>query len=233
MSEPLPIVLIPGLLLSPPLYAAQLPALWRRGPVTIAAHYCDDSMAAIAQRILAGAPPRFALVGLSMGGYISFEIMRQAPQRVARLALLDTMALPDTPEVSSARRTQMALAEAGRLDQVVDNLWPRLVHPGRQGDRALRALIDAMAADVGSQGYLHQQRANISRPDSRPTLAGIRCPTLVLVGDQDALTPPERAVEIASGIAGARLVRVADCGHLSTLERPDEVTQALHGWLSA
>jgi pimeloyl-ACP methyl ester carboxylesterase len=127
----------------------------------------------------------------------------------------------------------MALAEAGRLDQVVDNLWPRLVHPGRQGDRALRALIDAMAADVGSQGYLHQQRANIARPDSRPTLASIRCPTLVLVGDQDALTPPERAVEIASGIAGARLVRVADCGHLSTLERPDEVTQALHGWLSA
>ncbi|HYM28974.1 MAG TPA: alpha/beta fold hydrolase [Steroidobacteraceae bacterium] len=233
MSEPLPIMLIPGLLLSPPLYAAQLPALWRLGPVTVATHHRDDSMAAIAQRILANAPPRFALVGLSMGGYISFEIMRQAPQRIARLALLDTMAVPDTPEVSSARRTQMALAEAGRLDQVVDNLWPRLVHPGRQGDRALRAIIDAMAADVGSQGYLHQQRANITRPDSRPTLATIRCPTLVLVGDQDGLTPPERAVEIANGIAGARLVRVADCGHLSTLERPDEVTQALHGWLSA
>ncbi len=233
MSEPPPIVLIPGLLLSPPLYAAQLPALWRFGPVTVAAHYRDDSMAAIAQRILASAPPRFALVGLSMGGYISFEIMRQAPQRVARLALLDTMALPDTPEVSSARRTQMALAEAGRLEQVVDNLWPRLVHPGRQGDRALRALIDAMAADVGSQGFLRQQRANIARPDSRPTLASIRCPTLVLVGEQDALTPPERAAEIASGIAGARLVRIADCGHLSTLERPHEVTQALHGWLSA
>ena len=152
MSEPLPIVLIPGLLLSPPLYAAQLPALWRLGPVTVAVHTRDDSMAAIAQRILASAPPRFALVGLSMGGYISFEILRQAPQRIARLALLDTMAVPDTPEGSSARRTQMTLAEAGRLDQVVDNLWPRLVHPSRQGDGALRAVIDAMAADVGTQG---------------------------------------------------------------------------------
>jgi len=226
-------VLIPGLLLSPPLYAAQLPALWRLGPVTVAVHTRDDSMAAIAQRILASAPPRFALVGLSMGGYISFEILRQAPQRIARLALLDTMAVPDTPEGSSARRTQMTLAEAGRLDQVVDNLWPRLVHPSRQGDGALRAVIDAMAADVGTQGYLHQQRANIARPDSRPTLASIRCPTLVLVGEQDLLTPPERALEIADGIAGARLVRIADCGHLSTLERPDEVTQALHGWLAA
>ena len=233
MSEPLPIVLIPGLLLSPPLYAAQLPALWRLGPVTVAVHTRDDSMAAIAQRILASAPPRFALVGLSMGGYISFEILRQAPQRIARLALLDTMAVPDTPEGSSARRTQMTLAEAGRLDQVVDDLWPRLVHPSRQGDGALRAVIDAMAADVGTQGYLHQQRANIARPDSRPTLASIRCPTLVLVGEQDLLTPPERALEIADGIAGARLVRIADCGHLSTLERPDEVTQALHGWLAA
>ena len=233
MSEPLPIVLIPGLLLSPPLYAAQLPALWRCGPVTIAVHHRDDSMAAIAQRILASAPPRFALVGLSMGGYIAFEIMRQAPQRVARLALLDTMALPDTPEASSARRTQMALAEAGGLEQVVDNLWPRLVHARRQGDRALRAVVGAMAADVGSQGYLHQQRANIARPDSRPTLAGIRCPTLVLVGDQDVLTPPERAVEIAGAVAGAHLVRIADCGHLSTLEHPDEVTHALRDWLSA
>ncbi|HET9329918.1 MAG TPA: alpha/beta fold hydrolase, partial [Steroidobacteraceae bacterium] len=224
MSEPLPIVLIPGLLLSPPLYAAQLPALWRFGPVTVAAHHRDDSMAAIAQRILASAPPRFALVGLSMGGYISFEIMRQAPQRVARLALLDTMALPDTPEVSSARRTQMALAEAGRLDQVLDSLWPRLVHPGRQGDRALRALIDAMAADVGSQGFLRQQRANIARPDSRPTLASIRCPTLVLVGEGDQLTPPDRAEEIANGVRGAQLVKVPRCGHLSTLEQPEAVT---------
>ena len=226
-------MLVPGLLCSARLYAAQLPALWRFGPVTVADHTRDASMAGIARRILAAAPPRFALVGLSMGGYISFEIMRQAPERVARLALLDTLALPDTPETSAARRTQMALAGEGRLGAVVENLFPRLVHPARHGDRALRSLIDAMAADVGSAGYLRQQQANIGRADSRPTLAAIGCPTLVLVGEQDVLTPPERALEIAGSIRGAQLVRLADCGHLSTLERPDEVTQALSAWLES
>jgi len=233
VSEPLAVVLIPGLLLSARLYAQQIPELWRRAPVMVAAHTRDDSMAAIARRILAAAPARFALVGLSMGGYIAFEILRQAPERVARLALLDTMATPDTPEVSAARRTQMALAETGNLGAVVGNLFPRLVHPARHDDAELRALIDAMAADVGVQGYLRQQRANLARPDSRPTLAAIGCPTLVLVGEQDALTPPERAVEMARGVGGARLVRLPDCGHLSALERPREVTQALLDWLAA
>jgi pimeloyl-ACP methyl ester carboxylesterase len=233
VSEPLPVVLVPGLLASARLYAPQLPALWRFGPVTIADHTRDDSVAAIARRILAAAPPRFALVGLSMGGYVAFEILREAPERVARLALLDTAARPDTPEASDARRTQMALAEAGRLDAVVENLFPRLVHPARRDDAALRAVVDAMAAEVGALGYLRQQRANITRPDSRATLTAIRCPTLVLVGEQDALTPPERAIEIANGIAGARLVRLPDCGHLSALERPDEVTRALRAWLEA
>lgn len=233
MTEPLPVVLIPGLLASARLYAPQLPALWRFGPVMLADHTRDESVAAIARRILATAPPRFALVGLSMGGYISFEILRQAPARIAKLALLDTAAQPDTPEASDARRTQMALAESGRLDAVVQNLFLRMVHPARRGDTALRAIVDAMAAEVGTAGYLRQQRANIARPDSRPTLATIRCPTLVLVGEQDPLTPPERAAEIAAGIEGAHLERVRECGHLSALERPDEVTAALSAWLAA
>lgn len=233
MSDALPIVLVPGLLCSARLYAAQLPALWRLGPVMVADHTRDDSMAGIARRILAVAPPRFALVGLSMGGYISFEILRQAPERVARLALLDTLALPDTPEISAARRTLMAVAEEGRLGAVVDNLFQRLVHPARHGEVGLRALIDAMAEDVGVAGYLRQQQANIGRVDSRPGLGAIRCPTLVLVGEEDLITPPERAAEIAAGIRGAKLVRLAECGHLSTLERPDEVTRALTAWLES
>jgi pimeloyl-ACP methyl ester carboxylesterase len=188
-------------------------------------------MAAIARRILAHAPPRFALAGLSMGGYIAFEIMRQAPQRVARLALLDTSARPDTPEVSAARRVQMALAAGGHLAEALDALVPRLLHPARHSDAALRAVLSAMAAELGAEVFLRQQQANIGRADSRPTLADIHCPTLVLVGEQDVLTPPERALEMADGIAGARLVTVPECGHLSTLERPDEVTRALLEWL--
>jgi pimeloyl-ACP methyl ester carboxylesterase len=227
MAEPIPILLIPGLLCSPRLYAEQIPQLWRLGPVTIADHTRDDSMSAIAQRILASAPSRFALVGLSMGGYISFEIMRQSPERVAKLALLDTSPRPDTPEQSEARRAQIALAKCGRLPEVLDTAFSQLVHPNHRGDERVRQLLYQMAAEVGVDGFVRQQMANIGRPDSRPGLGAIRCPTLVLVGDADVLTPPDRAAEIANGIAGARLVTVPESGHSSTVEQPEFVTQAL------
>jgi pimeloyl-ACP methyl ester carboxylesterase len=227
MTESLPILLIPGLLASPRLYAGQVPELWRFGPVTVANHTRDDSMAAIARRILAAAPPKFALIGLSMGGYISFEIMRVAPQRVVKLALLDTSARADLPEQSEARRAQIAAARGGRLLEVLDGAFANWVHPARRTDQALRDLVAAMANETGVEGFVHQQMANIGRVDSRPTLATIRCPTLVLVGEQDAVTPPERAAELAGGIPGARLVTVADCGHMSAAEQPQRVTEAL------
>ena len=231
--ESLPVVLIPGLLASAQLYVPQLATLWPAGPVMIAAHTRDDSMAGIARRILAEAPPRFALVGLSMGGYIAFEILRQARARVARLALLDTQARADSDEARAARRAQMDLARTVGLTPVVDALIPRLLHPARAGERALRALIHEMAAGVGCDGYLNQQTANIDRPDSRAELAHIRCPTLVAVGESDVLTPPELAREMAAGIADSRLVVIPECGHLSTLERPQAVNEALRGWLAA
>jgi len=232
VSESLPVVLIPGLLDSARLYAAQIPELWRRGPVTVADHTRDDSIGAIARRILANAPPRFALAGLSMGGYICFEILRQAPGRVAKLALLDTAARADTPEASAMRRTQMALAASGRLGEVVEMQFERLVHPLRRHDLQLREINRLMAEDVGPEAFIRQQTAVMGRPDSRPTLAAIGCPTLVLVGEQDELTPPDRAVEMAHGIRGARLVTVPECAHLSALERPREVTRALLEWLA-
>jgi pimeloyl-ACP methyl ester carboxylesterase len=231
VSEPLPVVLIPGLLDSARLYAQQIPALWRLGSVTVAAPTHDDTMAAIARRILTNAPPRFALAGLSMGGYIALEIWRQAPQRIARLALLDTSARPDTLEQSAGRRTQIALAAEGRLAEIVDLQFPRLVHRTRREDAALRAVFAQMAAEVGTAAFIRQQTATMGRGDSRPTLGGIRVPTLVLVGDGDELTPPERAAEMAQAIPGARLVTVPHCGHLSTLEQPEEVTRALLEWL--
>src|SRR5689334_4380405 len=134
MPDSLPILLIPGLTCSARLYADQIPALWPFGPIMIADHTRDDSMVAIAWRILATAPPRFALGGLSMGGYIAFEIMRQAPQRVAKLALLDTGARGETPEQTERRKAAIALAENGRYAEVPDLAFPIYVHRNRRDD---------------------------------------------------------------------------------------------------
>jgi len=232
VSDPLLIVLVPGLNCSARLYAEQVPALWGCGPITIADHRRDDSVGAIAARILAMAPPRFALAGLSMGGYVALAIVRAAPERVARLALLDTSARPDTPEQTEPRHSMIALAESGRFAEVPDLLFPVFVHRDRHGDEALRRIVRTMAEETGPQAFVRQQRAIMTRPDCRVLLKSIRCPTLVLVGDGDALTPPVLSEEIAAGIAGARLVRVPDCGHLSTLERPEAVNRALVEWLA-
>jgi pimeloyl-ACP methyl ester carboxylesterase len=224
-------VLIPGLLASPRYYAAQVPALWRFGPVTIANHTTHDTIEAIAQSILADAPPRFALAGHSMGGYVAFEIMRQAPQRVAQLALLDTSALADSPEQTVKRRAQIALAQSGRFDELPALQFPQFVHPDRMGDENLRALMRTMADDNGADVFVRQQRAILGRVDSRPTLATIACPTLVLVGDADQPTPPARAHEIVQGIADATLVTIARSGHMTAIERPGEVTAAMIAWM--
>ena len=224
-------MLIPGLLASARMYAAQVPQLWRAGPVMIADHTRDDSMSGIARRILSAAPARFALAGLSMGGYIAFEVLRQAPQRIAMVALLVTSARADAPEQTAMRRAQMTLASQGRLAEVVEQQFPRLVQRARRTDVELRQVFDLMAQEVGAAGFIRQQTAILGRADSRPTLGSIHCPTLVLVGEGDELTPPERAAEIAAGIPGARLTTVPQCGHMSTLEQPDEVTRALLEWL--
>jgi pimeloyl-ACP methyl ester carboxylesterase len=230
MAGPLPILLVPGLLTSPRLFERQLPALWRLGPVTIADHTRDDTMAGIAGRILADGPPRFALAGLSMGGYLALEILRQAPERVLRLALLDTSARPDTPEQTRRRLGQIDLTRGGRFGEIADQQFPLLHHPSRHGDAAARELVRLMADETGPEAFVRQQQAIIGRPDSRPGLAAIGCPTLVLVGDADQLTPPAWSEELAAGIPGARLVVVAGSGHLSTLDQPERVTEALVAW---
>jgi len=232
MREPLPTVLIPGLLCTPRLYAEQLPSLWRFGSVTVADHTRDDSMPGIARRILAQAPPKFALIGLSMGGYVAFEVQRQAPERVAKLALLDTTARPDAPEQTEQRKRQIEMARHGRFDGIAQLLFPRFVAAARHGDRALQDVVRTMAEDTGAEAFVRQQTAIMNRADSRAGLGAIACPTLVVVGADDALTPPDRAAEMVAAISGARQRVVPECGHLSTLEQPETVTQALVAFLS-
>lgn len=227
MAEALPTLLIPGLAATPRLFAEQLAPLWRLGPVLVADHRRADSMAGIAASILVHAPPRFRLLGLSMGGYIAFEIMRQAPERVSALALLDTSARPDALEQTQAREEQIGLAHERGMRVVALAMFPRLVHPLRVRDSELEAVVLQMAAETGADAFERQQRAIMTRPDSRPSLAAIACPTLMIVGDEDQITPPPVAQEITAGISRTKLVVIPDSGHLSTLERPEAVTRAL------
>jgi len=177
-------------------------------------------MAEIAAAILVAAPPRFALAGISMGGYVCLEIMRQAPERVIKLALLNTSARPDTPEQVTLRRALVA------------QLMSAILHPAHQNDPVLRNANVQMGLTVGLEGLIRQTEAVIGRIDSRPSLPAIRVPTLILVGDRDPLTPPDRSEEMAAAITGARLVVVPECGHGSTLEQPKAVNHALIEWIT-
>jgi pimeloyl-ACP methyl ester carboxylesterase len=133
--------------------------------------------------------------------------------------------------MTERRHALMRMAKDGRYAEIPDLAFPLYVHRDRHGDQELKRIVRAMAAETGLEGYLRQQQAIMSRPDSRPSLAAIRCPTLVLVGEGDEATPPELAREMAGAIAGSRLVIIPDSGHLSTLEQPQAVTAALVEWM--
>lgn len=232
LSETLPIVFVPGLCATPRLFGEQIPALWRFGPIVVADHTRHDAMPAIAAHVLDAAPARFALVGMSMGGYVALEIMRQAPARVERLALLNTSARPDTAEQTETRRAQIDKANAGEFAELAEQIFPHLVHPARRDDRALRSIVQSMAEDTGAEAFVRQQLATISRADSRPALGAISCPTLVLTGEADALIPAGDSAELADGIPGAHPIEVLRAGHLTTLEQPERVTEVLLDWLN-
>lgn len=227
------IILLPGLLCDQRLFAGQLPALAARAPTVVADLTGADTIAGLAAQVLETAPARFALIGLSMGGYVAFEILRRAPERVSRLALLDTQARADTDEAKSRRRGLMELAEKGEFLGVAPRLLPLFLHPDALADLAITGTVQAMAESTGKSGFLRQQAAIMSRTDSRPSLPAITCPTLVLAGHADQVTPLELQLEMAAAIPDATLVTLPRCGHLSPLERPEAVIRQLLAWLDA
>lgn len=232
MNKP-SLVLVPGLLCDAALWRGQVEDLADIAQPWVADVTRDDSMTAMARRVLAEAPAgRFALAGLSMGGYIAQAIMREAPERVERLALLDTSARADTPEQTARRVGLMELAEKGEFHGVTPQLLPLFIHPDRVSDRPLTEAVMAMTERVGKDAFLRQQRAIIGRPDNRPNLPKIACRALVLCGRQDQMTPLAWSEEIAALIPGARLEIIEDCGHLTTMERPWETSVALRQWLT-
>ncbi|MFO0997049.1 MAG: alpha/beta fold hydrolase [Alphaproteobacteria bacterium] len=231
MADRIPLVLVPGTLCDGALWHHQVEHLGEVAHVTVADHTRHDTMPAIARAILDEAPQRFALAGLSMGGFVALEIMRQAPQRVARLALFDTTARADTPEQAQRRADFIALVERGNFKGVTPRMLPLFIHPDRLADEALCRSITAMGERVGAAAYLRQQNANRTRTDHRATLGTIACPTLVVCGRQDRLLPLDLSEEIARGIPNATLVVIEDCGHLPTMERPQAATALLRYWL--
>lgn len=225
------LILLPGMPLDAALWDHQIRHLADVADPRVVELADCDSIAAMADKVLATAPGRFAVAGLSMGGYVALEILRRLPERVDRLALLDTNARPDTAEATATRREAVALARQGRYGQVIRAALPRLIHPGRMADEAFVRSVLAQMERVGVDGYAREQEAIINRPDSRPGLAAIRCPTLVVCGRQDALTPPALHEEMTAAIPGARLVLVEDCGHLAAMEQPQAVTALMRDWL--
>jgi len=225
--------MLPGLLATRRVFQPQIDALSDTVDIVIPELWHYDSMAAMADAALAMAPPRFALAGFSMGGYVAFEVMRRAADRVERLALIDTQATPDAAEATARRHGLMEQTKIGRFHGVQPSLLPMILHSSHIDNKAIVQPILDMALEVGAEGFVNETRATIARPDSRPLLVDIEVPTVVIVGRQDLTTPLVRAEEMAADISTSRLVILEECGHMAPLEKPAEVTAALRKWLDA
>lgn len=232
---PLPLLAVPGLMNDERVWMHQQVALAPDREVRIADITAYSSVREMAAAALANAPgPRFALAGFSLGGYVALEMLRQAPERIAALALVSTGPRDDTPESTDMRRRMLAIVgtEPANFGAVVTSFLPRAIHPSRMQDAELIALFTDMAIAVGVDGFVRQQQAAMLRVDSRPMLPDIGCPVLVVCGREDQTTPLALSEEMAAMIPGARLAIIEACGHMTPLERPDELTQAMVEWLS-
>ena len=225
------LVLLPGLLCDAAMWQHQQRHLIELADITVADFTLHDSIAGMAEEELRKAPARFALAGLSMGGYVALEIIRRAPERVSKLALLDTSARADTAEKTEQRKEVIRLCSTGKYREVISQMLPLIMHPNRMQDRQLIDAVTGMAERVGSEVFAHRQRAIMSRPDSRNDLNRIQCPTIVLCGRQDTLTTLEAHEEMASNITHAHLSIIEDCAHISSMEQPQAVTALLREWL--
>lgn len=226
------LVLIPGLACDGAMWRHQLDALPAHHQTRVTdVHMRHGTIQAMAQALLDELPGDLILCGASMGGIVAMEAIRQAPQRIKGLALLGTNARPETDDVRKLRQLAVTLFESGRAAEVLRANVPLAFHASRSSDAVLvRTYLD-LVLRAGVRQLVNQNRAIMARPDARVHLPSITCPVLVLCGDSDQLTPPECSQEIAALVPRARLVLLHECGHMLTMERPNEVNAALLAWL--
>ena len=224
------LVLCPGFMTDHGLWAEMKKGLESLGRVQFADQSQDSSFTDIAQRVLGAAPAQFTLIGFSMGGYVAREVLRLAPGRVKGLVLINTSARPETQDVARRNVNLTKVTQAQGFRGLSTKALGNALHPSRQHDEQLIDALQQMALRMGEAAFLNQLA--IVRKDDRPELADITCPTLVVWSRQDALRSLEEALELKDAIANARLEIIEDCGHLSTMERPDEVNQAMREWLA-
>ncbi|MBI2769615.1 MAG: alpha/beta fold hydrolase [Burkholderiales bacterium] len=215
------------------LYAPQLAALQASHECRVFVFRGHDSMGGMAEEVLANTPERFTLVGLSLGGYAAFEVIRRQLHRLERLVLMDTTAVADAPARKAGRLADIAKVREGGIEALIPELPGRWLLPAHAQEQALRDVMAGMARSVGAGGQLNQQTAMLARPDSHADLAKVRVPTLVMCGRQDPVTPVADHEAMARCVPGSRLALVEDCGHLSTLEQPEAVNRVLVDWLHA
>jgi pimeloyl-ACP methyl ester carboxylesterase len=227
-----PLVLLPGMMCDARLWAPVMGAFGRR-TVIHAALTEHDTVAGLAAQVLAEAPPRFALAGLSMGGIVAMEILAQAPERVERIALLDTNPLAETPDVQVRRLPQIAKARAGSLREVMrDEMKPHYLAEG-PGKATVLDLCMRMALSLGPDVFERQSRALAGRPDRQETLRGYAGPALVLMGKEDRLCPRDRHDLMHALLKRSRLAIIEGAGHLPTLEQPGQTASELVAWIDA
>jgi pimeloyl-ACP methyl ester carboxylesterase len=212
------------------LFAHQVDALSATHDCRVFAFRDHPAFGAMAVELLSHSPPRFTLIGLSLGGYLAFEVIRQQPERIERLVLLDTRAVADSQTVREGRFADIAKVQAGGIDALIPELPTRWVHPSHRA--RLSELMASMARSIGERGQLNQQQAMLARPDSHADLRTVRVPTLIACGREDTATPLAEHERMRDCVPGARLEVFEQCGHLSTIEQPEVVTSLLESWLS-
>ncbi|MEM8580574.1 MAG: alpha/beta fold hydrolase [Pseudomonadota bacterium] len=228
-----PLVLVPGMMCDARLFLPQLVAFSRERPVSVVPLIGRDSIEALARDALSNAPARFALAGLSMGGIVAMEIARLAPERIDRLALMDTNHLPEQPERQALREDEISEALAGGLTRVMrEEMKPNYLAEGPRKAAILRTCMD-MAMDLGPEVFAHQSRALRDREDQSETLRGLACPTLILCGRHDLLCPVERHEAMQALVPSCVIDVIEDAGHMPTLEQPGATNAALARWLNA